>query len=309
MSAVVRACKSSSSFKNTGTSSNLFPKATAMIFVVSPKLKFTLADLNNPDIYTVFNEWIHEEGDDKIYPLFGNQIPISGIANTKGTDNTVTLDDGTVVFVSYTQYNKLFSTIDGGLCFAKILQSFNTTGMCVIEVDIEGTVVCKANSDGTYSGLKATLFAPAIDMADIKNPAKSYFQLGYMPDYFVRNAAMIENGMPLLDLIGLSDLTVKDGGGSTLTALHVKIIDDCCGDDVTAEYQADLIKSPTNMLVKKPDGTSVAITGLSYTVGNLVLTGTFVAATTYQVSGNKPSVLFTGGVEGINIAAGSVKTP
>src|SRR6476620_9766416 len=111
MGAVIRACKTSStSFKNTGSASNLFPAATAMVLLVDKSKKFTLADLNNPDVATVFNEWIHAEMPDKVYPLFGNQIPISGITNTKGTDNTVTLDDGTVKFVSYTQYQKLFST-------------------------------------------------------------------------------------------------------------------------------------------------------------------------------------------------------
>jgi hypothetical protein len=310
MSAIVRACKSSTSFKNSGTGSNLFPQATAMIFVVSPKLKFTLADLNNPDIVSVFTEWIHADGDDRIYPLFGNQIPISGIANTKGTDNTVTLDNGTVMFVSYSQYIKLFSTTDGGLCFAKVLKSFNNAPMAVIEVDIAGNIICKGNSDGTYSGLKCTLFAPAIDMADLKNPAKSYFQLGYMPDYFVDNAVTLSDGKPLLDLIGLFDLSIQDTGTSTITSLRVKIIDDCCGDDVTAEY-GQILADADDFEVTSPTGATVPVTSSTYdAVNNVVaLAGTFNPTTTYKVGSAAPSQLFLDDAEGIEIAPGDVTVP
>jgi len=310
MSAIVRACTSSTSFKNSGTASNLFPQATAMIFVVSPKLKFTLADLNNPDIISVFTEWIHADGDDRIYPLFGNQIPISGIANTKGTDNTVTLDNGTVMFVSYSQYVKLFSTTDGGLCFAKVLKSFNNAPMAVIEVDIAGNIVCKGNADGTYSGLKCTLFAPAIDMADLKNPAKSYFQLGYMPDYFVDNAVMLQDGKPLLDLIGLFDLSIQDAGDSSITELRVKIIDDCCGDDVTSEY-GQLLADADDFIVTSPTGATVPVTSSTYdaTDNVVVLAGTFTAATTYHVNSASPAQLFMDDAEGIELSSGAVAVP
>jgi hypothetical protein len=308
MSAIIRSCKSSTSFKNTGTGSNLFPQATAMIFVVSPKLKFTLADLNNPDILSVFNEWIHADGDERIYPLFGNQIPISGIANTKGTDNTVTLDNGTVMFVSYSQYIKLFSTTDGGLCFAKVLKSFNNAPMAVIEVDIAGNIICKANADGTYSGLKCTLFAPAIDMADLKNPAKSYFQLGYMPDYFVDNAVTLSDGKDLLDLIGLFDLSLNDAGTSTISELVVEVIDDCCGDNVTAEYGDDLTADPSIWTVTSPTGTDVPVTP-SLVGGTIELAGTFTAGTTYTVSVASPADLFAANVEGIEIAPTAVAVP
>jgi len=311
MSAIVRACTSSTSFKNSGTASNLFPQATAMIFVVSPKLKFTLADLNNPDIISVFTEWIHADGDDRIYPLFGNQIPISGIANTKGTDNTVTLDNGTVMFVSYSQYVKLFSTTDGGLCFAKVLKSFNNAPMAVIEVDIAGNIVCKANSDGTYSGLKCTLFAPAIDMADLKNPAKSYFQLGYMPDYFVDNAVMLQDGKPLLDLIGLFDLTIKDAGKSSITQLSIYLSDDCCGDNVTADYQDAITNAASVFKVTSPTGADVPVTDVAFDASDdsFLLDGTFTAGTTYTVSALPSDVMFAVNIEGIEIASGAVAVP
>ncbi len=309
MGAVVRACKSSTSLKNTGTGSNLFPAATAMIFVCSPRKKFTLADLNNPDIVSVFTEWIHADGDEKVYPLFGNQIPISGNTNTKGTDNTVTLDDGQVIFVSYTQTQKLFSTTDGGLCFAKALLSFNNAPMAVIEVDIKGNIVVKDNHDGTYSGLKATLFSPAIDFADLKNPAKSYFQLGYMPDYYVKNAALLQDGTPLLDLIGLMDLAIVDAGGSTSTELKVKIIDGCCGDDVTSEW-GQALADADDFIVTGPNGAVIPVTSSAYDApsNTVVLEGAFAVSTNYSVSTAKPSQLFTDGVEGVEVVAGNVMT-
>lgn len=309
MGAVIRACKSSQAFKNTGTGSNLFPAAAAMLFVCSPKKKFTLADLNNPDIVTVFEQWIHADGDEKVYPLFGTQIPISGIANTKGTDNTVTLDNGQVVFVSYSMYNQLFSTTDGGLCFAKVLKSFNNAPMCVITVDIMGNIVVKDNHDGTYGGLKATLFSPAIDFADLKNPAKSYFQVGYMPDYYIDNAAQLQDGKPLLDLTGLADLRYVDAG-STATVIKVKLIDDCCGDDVTSEYGADIVAKPTHIVVADgTTGSTVPVTTTTY-VGStktINLAGSFQAGKLYNVNSVAPDILYDDGIEGVYIGSASVK--
>lgn len=306
MAAIIRACKSSTSFKNTGAGSNLFPSATAMLFLMDCSKKFSLADLNNPDIVTVFNEWIHADLPDKVFPLFGNQIPISLNTNTKGTDNTVTLDDGTVVFVSYAQTNKLFSTIDGGLCFAKALMSFNNANACVIEVDIKGNIVCKDNHDGTYSGLKATLFAPAIDFADLKNPAKSHFQVGYRPDYYVNNAAMLQDGTPLLDLTGLSDYHYENRG-STATGLKLVLVDDCCGDDVTSEYGTDLVKNKTNFIVTDAlTGAPITVSTATYANGVITLAGTFTAGKSYNVDSAAPSDLYTAGIEGVDINTASI---
>lgn len=312
MSAVIRACKSETSLKNTGTGSNLFPAATAMVIVVEKDFSFTLADLNNPDVLSFFTDAVHADPPDKVFPLFGNNVTISGIANTKGTDNTTTLDDGTVIFVSYSPYTKILSTTDGGLCFAKALLSFNNADMRVLEVDIKGNLVCKDNKDGTYGGLKARLFAPSIDMATLKDPAKSYLSISYMPDYFVLNAAMLANCGSLLDLMGLQDFTIVDAAGSTTTTLRIKIIDDCCGDDGTAEYQADLIGVPVQFTVKGPTGANVPVTVVAYVASPspaITLAGTFTAATTYTVSALSPSGLFANGVEGISLNPGKVKTP
>jgi hypothetical protein len=309
MSAIIRACSTSTSFKNTGAGSNMFPAATAMVFLLDKNKKFSLSDLNNPDIVTVFTEWIHAELPDKVFPLFGNQIPISLNANTKGTDNTVTLDDGTIVFVSYGQTSKLFSTIDGGLCFAKSLMSFNNADAVVIEIDIKGNIVCKDNKDGTYSGLKATLFAPAIDFADLKNPAKSHFQISYRPDYFLNNAVMLQDGTPLLDLTGLADYHYEESPDNPSTAAGLKIIlvDDCCGDDVTDEYAADLVKNKSNFIVADATtGAPVTISTATYAAGVITLAGTFTAGKTYNVDSATSDVLFAGGVEGAQINSGSI---
>jgi len=309
MSAVIRACKTSSQLKNTGTGSNLFPAATAMLFIVDKKFKFTLADLNNPDILSAFTDWVHADAPDKIYPLFGNQIPINGLVNTKGTDNTVTLDDGTIIFVSYSQYAKLFSTTDGGLCFAKVLKSFNNADMRVLEVDIKGNLVCKDNHDGTFGGLKASLFAPAIDMADLKNPAKSYFQLGYMPDYFVDNAVLLQDAKPLLDLTGLIDLELTDVGPHTTSELIVGLVDACCGDDATAEFGADLVAMADGFtVINAATGADVPVTAA--VLGTTIeLAGAFTAATAYTVSGATPADMAADDIYGIAISPVTVTTP
>jgi len=311
MGAVIRACKTASTgYKNTGSGSNLFPAATAQVWLCDKSKKFTLADLNNPDIATVFNEWIHADFPDKVIPLFGNQIPISGITNTKGTDNTVTLDNGVTQFVSYAAYTKVFSTTDGGLCFAKALLSFNQADLRVIEVDIKGNITVKDNHDGTFSGLKGTLFAPAVDMADLKNPGKSYFSISYMPDYWVLNAAILQDGMPLLDLVGLQDFHYEDAGGSTTALLKLKLVDDCCGDDVTVEYGTDLVADKDNFIVHESvAGTVVVPTGATIVSGHIELAGTYVATKIYNVSSVPPSDLMVANVEGVNINQGSVKVP
>jgi len=281
-----------------------------MVILCDKKFVFTEADLNNPDVLSAFTEWVHADAPDKVYPLFGNNVTISGIVNTKGTDNTVTLDDGNTIFVSYTNYTKVFSTTDGGLCFAKALKSFNNADLRVMEVDIKGNLICKDNHDGTYSGLKATLYAPAIDMADIKNPAKSYFSVAYMPDYFVDNAAMLANCSSLLDLQGLQDLRFVDAGGSSATTLKLRIIDECCGDDVTNEYGTDLVADKTLFTVKESvAGTVVVPTTSTLAAGVISLAGTYVATKTYNVSSAPPSGLYAKNVEGVYINPAPVKVP
>jgi hypothetical protein len=221
------------------------------------------------------------------------------------------LDNGVTQFVSYAAYTKVFSTTDGGICFAKALVSYNNADLRILEVDIKGNLICKDNHDGTFSGLKGTLFAPAIDMADLKNPAKSYFSVSYMPDYWVQNAAILQDCTSLLDLMGLKDFHFADAGGSTVTSLKIKLIDDCCGDDVTSEYGADLVADETNFQVFDHNGNSLAVSDATYNSTNdtMSLQGTWAAASTYQVGSVVPGDLQVAGIEGIYINTGAVKVP
>lgn len=300
--AVVRICKSSNYVKNTGTDSELLPLAPAMFFVVPKTFSFTLEDLgeNNADLLDFFQTAMHADRPNRIFPLFGNQVPIRNNTNTKGSDVTVTLDDGTPIFVQYGATSMLLATTDGGLCFQKILQSYNNVKMRVIMIDIQGNMLARDNKDGTYGGLiPASLFSPAPDLADFKNPGKSNFQISFNPIEYVNNAVMLGDASSLLDEIGLIDLEFVDAV-ATIAHIDVDIVDVCCNETVVGDI-AGLTNALNFKITKKDDGTDAPITGITIVGGKLRIASTLVTTDVYTLSAHLPSVLVLHNVVGYEI--------
>ena len=165
MSAVIKACNTVSSVKNTGKECDTAMVATAMLIAIKSDETFTDTDLL--DVVGWMDTLIHAK---KAFPLFGIKAPINTITNNSESDVIVTLDNGLQVFLRYGLYNRVFETTKGGLCYAKSLSSLLNSGYSILEIDQQGQMLARKNSTGTYSGLITDyMYSPSPVLSDFKS--------------------------------------------------------------------------------------------------------------------------------------------
>lgn len=303
--AIVKACKVSAAIKNTGVDCEINMGPTSMLVAVPKSFSFTDADLADPVEW--FKEAIHANAQARIFPIFGNNAPIRFITNNKEADVIAVMDDGSKQFVRYGFLNRMFQTTNGGLCYAKALQSFVGSGYRILEFDNQGHLLARDNGNGTYGGLKTDfLFSDSPDLADFKNPAKTNFSVSYSPTEYVQNGIIFSNAEDLLDLMGLIDAKIVATTlyAASVTKLWFGVQAECSQDDLVELLGAALQDDANFVVTNKATGAVVATTAIDIThvaVGILGLTGTFVSGQTYVVTGALPSVLYTNGVEGYDI--------
>jgi hypothetical protein len=243
---------------------------------------------------------IHGPKASRIYPLFGPDVPIRKITNSKESDVIPVQDDGTPIFVRYGSITKVYGTTEGGLCYADALQSLNKSGYSIIEVDNADQLLFRDNGDGTFSALKTTfMYSPSPDGADFKNPGYTYFQISYRPEEYVKFGTIWQDDSGIANLVGLLDTEVTDATGSTTTKLKVGVQTVCGLTDLVATDVATALATISNFVVtKKSDGSAVTITAAAVVSGHIELTGTFTTATVYTVALAAPSVLLSNDVSG-----------
>lgn len=215
MGALVSACKKGLSIKNTRSECNDSMGPTSRLIAVPPGAKWNKSDMTDFTAYV--NTQLHAPLGQRWYVLFGPDVPIRRITNNKEADVIFTADDGTQIFIRYGVLNRAFGTTEGGLCFAKAIQSLNKSGYSFIEIDNANQVMFRKNSDDTYSALKTTfVYSPSIDLADLKNPAFINFQISIKPEEYVGNGIILQaDDNSLLDLVSLLDVTVYQNGAVT----------------------------------------------------------------------------------------------
>lgn len=299
MSAIIRACTVQDNIKNTGVDCEKMMKASAMFFAV-PK-SFSMNDTDLEDPVTFFKNKIHAARGSRIYPLFGKAAPIRSITNNKEADVIATQDDGSQQFVRYGFYNRIFGCTSGGLCYAQALKSLLDSGYDFLEIDNADQMLAHLEDDGTYSGVIAdNMFAPSPDLADLKNPAKTLFQISVSPDEYIGRGVILTGASQLLDLNGLIDATIASAASASTTKLKVSITAECSKEDLL-ESLGTAWEDVTNFVVKDSLGAAVTITDASIVNGVMELTGTFTSAATYTVTGAAPSVLLGNDIEGYEI--------
>lgn len=213
--AIIKACLIGNSLKNTGKECDASMVATAMLIAVPPTIEIDDADLADPIAW--ITPLLHADKQSRVYPFFGNKAPINTINNNAEGDILVTLDDGTIVFLRYGIYNRLYETIAGGLCYAKALQGLNKSGYDIIEIDQQGQMLLHKNANGTFKGLSTTfMYSPSPLMADFKNtPYKNRFQYSFSPVELVQNGEVFTGAGSLLALMGLIDAEIVQDGTPT----------------------------------------------------------------------------------------------
>lgn len=304
MGAIIEACNLETSVKNTGVECHTAMTATAMLLLMAPGTSFDLEDLEDPVV--LFQGFIQER---KCFPLFGNKFPISTIQNNAENDATVTLDDGTQVFLRYGVYNRVFETLKGGLCYAEALQSFLQSGFQVIEIDQNGSMLVHKNNDGTYTGLNTTfMYSPAPTLADFTTtPYKNRFSISYSPVEMVRYGKILMGADSLLDLAGLLDVTIKSAAAATTTSITISVLTSCSGKSLVSLFPTEIVDLDLWKITNAVTGTVITPSSAAVSNGNVVITGTFVSGQSYYVEGTAPSVWDANGIEGYDASSSKIK--
>jgi len=156
--AIKKACSFKNTVLNTGKECDVAMVAPAMLIAVPRSYKFTDTDLLSPDAW--MDTLIHASLATRAFPLFGQQAPINDVTNDSEGDTTVTLGDGTKVFLRYGMYNRTLETIAGGLCYAKSLASFLKSVTFFIEdctITVRIAILCSCKLSISTSTLTAKL--------------------------------------------------------------------------------------------------------------------------------------------------------
>lgn len=297
--ALIKACKKALTIKNTGSECSESMGPSAMLIAVPPGVSWTLED--EEDFYTYLNTQMHAALGLRFYPLFGPGIPIRKITMSKEGDVVPVQDDGTPIFVRYGMITRIFGTTEGGLCYAQVLQALNAAGYSFVEIDKSYQVLRRTNEDGSCAGLKTTfMYSPSPDIADLKTPGYTYFQLTFDPQEYVSNGEILQGDSNLLDLVGLLDAEVTDATGSTTTILKIGVSTVCADTDLVAELGSALA-AIANFVVTNAAGAVQTISAAAIVGDHIELTGTFIASDVYTVAGAAASVLFGNDIEGIDI--------
>lgn len=304
MGAIIEACNSEISVKNTGVECHTAMSATAMLLLMYPGTSFTKTDLEDP--VTFFQDLIQER---KCFPLFGNKFPISTIQNNTENDATVTLDDGTQVFLRYGVYNRVFETLKGGLCYAEALQSFLQSGFQIIEIDQNGSMLVHKNNDGTYTGLNTTfMYSPSPTLSDFSTtPYKNRFSISYSPVEMVRYGKILTGADSLLDLAGLLNVVIKEAAAGTTTALTISVTTGCSGANLATLFPTEIVDLDLYVVTNAASGATVTPSGATISNGNIVLAGTFTSGQSYYVVGSNPTIWASNGIEGYDASKSKIK--
>lgn len=306
MSAIVKACLVKNSVKNTGKECDTSMIATAMLIAVPTSLKFTETDLSDPIAW--IKPLLHAAPGQRVFPLFGQTAPIRTITNSSESDVLVTLDDGLQVFLRYGIYNRTFETTSGGLCYASALASLNKSGYNIMEIDQQGQMLIRKNSDGTFSGLITDfMYSPSPILADFKStPYKNRFQLSYSPVEMVNNGVIFEGATEFLSLSGLIDCLISDEGAQSTTKLVIGVKTECAESDLVALFPTAIADASNFVVKNKATGVAVVPSGVTVVSDVLEISGTFVSGQTYTVTGSAPSIWLTNGIEGYDAENGGV---
>lgn len=298
---VKEACLVGGSIQNTGKECDISMGPTAMLIAIPPGFSWDLADMAADPVAWI-TPYLHGSTSSRIYPFFGLKIPINNLKNDADTDVLQTLDDGTKILIRYGMYNKTMETIDGGLCYAKTLQSLNRSGYNIMEIDQAGQAMVHVNADGTLSGLTTTfMYSPAPIQADLKSTVYlNRFALSYSPVEMVQNGKILSGCGPLLQLMGLIDAKITLAvSPATITTIDIAVKTDCAGADLVEKFSTEFIANVDNFVVYDVTaGAAVIPSGITNVAGNLRLTGTYPTGHIITVTGALPSVWLTNGIEG-----------
>lgn len=310
-------CNLSSAPVNTGSECDSAMLSTQMIWLVPKHLKIPANVVTTPGGVTAYlTTQMHATPSLRIFPIFGNAIPVRSITDANESDVLFTFEDGSTRLIRRGMMARTFVTDKGGLCLAQHYMSLNGDNFAFIEVDTEGKINWMTNSDGTFSGFPANLiYAPTPELANLKTPYQNKFYLNFSPNYYIKRGKIIapDSTEDVLDLTGLLDTVVTPAIGATQSVTNIFVnVETVCGQtDLVSLLPGSAVEgamaqitnfgpitlSVSPFTVVTPTA-ALAIPAANGNPAMVKLTGTFVSGSSYLVPLAPPATLLANGVEG-----------
>lgn len=296
---------SGASIGNTGSKQSKMLTQPWMVLFGSTSLVIPANVIDN-DTGSDFLNWIkshiHAVGNQKVYPYGGNKQPFDDTPqnNTQPTVHTSAITGAKrQMLAGY--INLTLNTLEGGLQLAKALLAIGNSSLGVILFDQAGGFLLKKNSDGTY-GFFNSQNSPGDLILQVKDtPFTNSINISLNPQTMIQlGQYYIDNSGAVLDLFGLTDITVDSRAAATTTSVTVGGTYD--GGDIFDDYGSALAASSVWKVTKVSDGSTVTVSGVAQNTSlkAYVLTiGAQTSGTQLKVDLQPSDVLYTNTVIGV----------
>lgn len=233
-------CDIEESKVNTGTDGNKAMGPTRMLIFGNIKKEFTPEQFAG-GMLELLTDATAADGKDRIYVLFGENVPVRGINYTKGENKTETLPDGSMAFIQNGMITEIFMTKEGGECLAKILFAMNGSQLGFWKVDGDNNVKVRKLANGNYSFIPPNMIdSPLPDEATFDAAFKNYLRINHDPKYSLKESVIFKSSEDLSGLKGLIDAQLVVGPASTTTKLRFYVRDICCNTNLGIDYDTEL---------------------------------------------------------------------
>lgn len=233
-------CDIDESSVNTGTDGNKSMGPARMIVLGSVTKEYTAQQVAGAMLALLTTDTA-AAGKLRIYPIFGESVPVRGITSTKGENKTETLPDGSMGFIQNGMYTDVYMTKEGGDCLAKAFLSMNGSQLGFIVIDGDNQVKMRKLANGNYGFFPTNMIdSPLPDQATFEAGFKNYLRINHDPKYSLAQSVIFQSSEDLSGLKGLIDAQLLAGPASTTTKLRFYVKDICCGTNLGIDYDTEL---------------------------------------------------------------------
>lgn len=304
--AFLNPCDLDNEIVNTGSECNDAMGPTAMIILGDPSVEYTQANIDGGMLAILLAD-THENGNARVFPIFGNNVPVRDIQNSNEDNILETMPDGSTAFVRSGKFTRLFATKEGGDCLSKAFYALNGSRLGFIEVDNNNKVKMRKLANGNYSFIPTNMIdAPLPTLADYAVVYKNAIRLNFDPKYYIKEAATFQSDEDLLSLKGLVNAEITKGTTAiTTTKLYVKVDSICGSTDLVAEFPIQIVDLGNFIITNVTNNTVITPVSAAIVSGQIEFTVAIqTSANVINVKGNKASVLYTNGIIGFDIVKG-----
>lgn len=308
--AFLNPCDLNEEIVNTGTECDDAMGPTSLIILGDTSVEFTPTQVAG-GMLAVLETAIAAAGKNRIFPLFGNNVPVRDIQNTNGDNVLETLPDGSTAFVRSGKFTRLFATKEGGDCLAKIYYALNGSTKGFIEIDGNNKVKMRKLANGNYGFFPTNMIdAPLPTLADYSVVFKNAIRFNFDPKYYVKEGIIFQSDEDLQSLSGLVNAEITKGTGAiSTTKIYVKVRTICALTDLVADFPTEIIILSNFSLKNNTTGLAVVPSAAAIVAGEVEFTVALqTSANTITITGAAASVLKTNGISGYDIVTGVTVT-